>query len=81
MNRMDDSGRTEEVMAEARRRGVITTLDFFASTAADLPKVERLLPCTDYFILSEEEARALSGLHFNRDLAQFLLDRVRVAWC
>ena len=81
MNRMDDSGRTEEVMAEARRRGVITTLDVFASTAADLPKVERLLPCTDYFILSEEEARALSGLHFNRDLAQFLLDRVRVAWC
>ena len=75
MNRMDDAGRTEEVMAEAKRRGVITTLDVFASTAADLPKVERLLPYTDYFIPSEEEARALSGLHDNRDLAQFLLDR------
>ena len=74
MNRMD-SGRTEEILAEARRRGVITTLDVFASTAADLPKVERLLPYTDYFIPSEEEARALSGLHDNRDLAQFLLDR------
>ena len=75
MNRMDDAGRTQEVMREAKRRGVITTLDVFASTAADLPKVERLLPYTDYFMPSEEEARALSGLHENRDLAQFLLDR------
>jgi sugar/nucleoside kinase (ribokinase family) len=75
MNRMDDAGRTAEIMAEAKRRGVITTLDVFASTAADLPKVERLLPYTDYFIPSEEEARALSGLHENHDLAQFLLDR------
>lgn len=75
MNRMDDAGRTAEVMAEARRRGVITTLDVFASTAADLPKVERLLAYTDYFLPSEEEARALSGLQGNRDLAQFLLDR------
>ena len=75
MNRMDDGSRTREVMAEARRRGVVTTLDVFASTAADLPKVETLLPCTDYFIPSEEEALALSGLHDNHDQAQVLLDR------
>ena len=75
MNRMDNAGRTEEVMAEAKRRGVITTLDVFASTPDDLPKVERLLPYTDYFMPSEEEARALSGLVERRDLAQFLLDR------
>jgi sugar/nucleoside kinase (ribokinase family) len=74
MNRMDQ-GRTEEIMAEARRRGVITTLDVFASTPDDLPKVARLLPHTDYFLPSEEEARALSGLVDNRDLAQFLIDR------
>jgi sugar/nucleoside kinase (ribokinase family) len=74
MNRMDQ-GRTEEIMAEARRRGVVTTLDVFASTPEDLPKVERLLPHTDYFLPSEEEARALSGLTGHRDLAQFLLDR------
>ena len=74
MNRMD-MGRTEEILAEAKRRGVITTLDVFASTPADLPKVARLLPHTDYFIPSEEEARALSGLQADRDLAQFLLDR------
>lgn len=74
MDRMD-AGRTGEIMAEAKRRGVITTLDVFASTAADLPKVARLLPYTDYFLPSEEEARALSGLSDNRDLAQFLLDQ------
>lgn len=75
MNRMDDSGRTEELMREAKKRGVITTLDVFASTSADLPKVERLLPYTDYFLPSEEEARALSGLEGKRELAQFLIDR------
>ncbi len=74
MNRMD-AGRTEDIMAEAKRRGVITTLDVFASTPDDLPKVARLLPHTDYFLPSVEEARALSGLHDNRDLAQFLIDR------
>ncbi|MDH6266106.1 sugar/nucleoside kinase (ribokinase family) [Rhizobium sp. SG_E_25_P2] len=75
MNRMDDNGRTREIMAEARRRGVITTLDVFASTKADLPKVEALLPYTDYFLPSEEEAAALSGLSGNRALSQFLIDR------
>jgi sugar/nucleoside kinase (ribokinase family) len=75
MNRMDDAGRTEEVMAEAKHRGITTTLDVFASTPRDLPKVARLLPHTDYFLPSEEEARALSGLKENRELAGFLLDR------
>lgn len=74
MNRMD-RGRTEEIMAEAKRRGVITTLDVFASTPDDLPKVARLLPHTDYFLPSEEEARALSGLRENADLADFLLEK------
>lgn len=74
MNRMD-AGRTEEIMAEAKRRGVITTLDVFASTPDDLPKVARLLPHTDYFLPSEEEARALSGLRENAELADFLLAR------
>jgi sugar/nucleoside kinase (ribokinase family) len=74
MNRMD-GGRTEEIMREARRRGVITTLDVFASTPDDLPKVERLLPYTDYFLPSEEEAQALSGLSDHGRIADFLLDR------
>jgi sugar/nucleoside kinase (ribokinase family) len=73
MDRMDQ-GRTEEIMAEAKRRGVTTTLDVFASTPDDLPKVARLLPHTDYFLPSEEEARALSGLGDHDSLARFLLD-------
>ncbi len=74
MSRMDQ-GRTEEILREAKARGITTTLDVFASTADDLPKVARLLPHTDYFMPSEEEARALSGLTDNHDLASFLLDR------
>lgn len=75
MNRMDDTGRTEELMLEAKRRGIITTLDVYASTADDLPKVARLLPYTDYFLPSEEEAQALSGLTGHADLANFLIDK------
>jgi sugar/nucleoside kinase (ribokinase family) len=75
MNQMDQSGRTEELMREAKRRGIVTTLDVFASTAADLEKVERLLPYTDYFLPSEQEARALSGFSERADLVNFFLER------
>jgi sugar/nucleoside kinase (ribokinase family) len=74
MNRMDDAGRTEEVMTEAKRRGVVTTLDVFASTPDDLPKVARLLPYTDYFMPSEDEARALCGLSDYSELAAFMIE-------
>lgn len=74
MDRMD-KGRNAELMAEARRRGVTTTLDVFASTRDDLPLVRPLLEHTDYFMPSEEEARALSGLEDFEDIARFLLDQ------
>lgn len=74
MDRMDQ-GRTAEVMAEAKRRGVTTTLDVFASTQGDLPLVAPLLPHTDFFMPSEEEAMALSGLTDHEDIASFLLDQ------
>ena len=74
MDRMDQ-GRTAELMAEAKRRGCITTLDVFASTADDLPLIRPLLEHTDYFLPSEEEAMALSDLTDFEDLAQFLLDQ------
>jgi sugar/nucleoside kinase (ribokinase family) len=73
MDRMDQ-GRNAEILAEAKRRGCITTLDVFASTADDLRLVRPLLPSTDYFMPSEEEAMALSGLTDFEDIAQFLLD-------
>ncbi|MBA3324936.1 MAG: kinase [Rhodobacteraceae bacterium] len=74
MDRMD-RGRTAELMAEAKARGCITTLDVFASTPDDMPLVAPLLPHTDYFIPSEEEARALSGREAFRDITDFLLDK------
>ncbi|MEM7438353.1 MAG: PfkB family carbohydrate kinase [Pseudomonadota bacterium] len=57
-----DKGRTVEVMQEAKRKGCTTTLDVFAATQEDFALVAPLLPYTDYFMPSEEEAMALSGL-------------------
>ena len=74
MDRMDQ-GRTAEIMAEAKQRGCITTLDVFASTKEDLPLVAPLLKNTDYFMPSEEEAMALSGLTDFEQIATFLLDQ------
>lgn len=73
MDRMD-KGRSAEVMAAAKKRGAVTTLDVFASTPDDLALIKPLLPHTDYFMPSEEEAMALSGLTDFEDIAKFLLD-------
>lgn len=70
-----DKGRNTEVLAEAKARGVTTTLDVFASTPDDLALIKPLLAHTDVFMPSEEEAMALSGLTDFEDIAQFLLDQ------
>lgn len=74
MDRMDQ-GRTTEVIAAAKANGCITTLDVFASKPGDLALIEPLLPHTDYFLPSIEEAAALSGLQDPQDVAGFLLAR------
>ena len=74
MDRMDQ-GRNAELLSEARARGCTTTLDVFASTQDDLPKITPLLKNTDFFMPSEEEAKALSGLEDYEDIAAFLLDQ------
>lgn len=73
MDRMD-KGRNAEIIQAAKARGCITTLDVFAATGDDLALVRPLLPHTDFFLPSEEEARALSGLNDLEDVAKFLLD-------
>lgn len=73
MDRMD-SGRTVEVMQEAKKRGCITTLDVFASTPDDMALISPLLPHTDYFLPSEEEAMALSGLDDFAEISRYLID-------
>jgi sugar/nucleoside kinase (ribokinase family) len=70
-----DKGRNAEVLAEAKSRGITTTLDVFASTPDDFALVQPLLAHTDYFMPSEEEAMALSGMTDYEDIASFLLDQ------
>lgn len=70
-----DQGRNAELLAEAKTRGITTTLDVFASTPDDLPLIKPLLASTDVFMPSEEEAMALSGLTDYEDIARFLLDQ------
>lgn len=70
-----DKGRNAELLAEARKRDIVTTLDVFASRPDDLKLLQPLLAHTDYFIPSEEEAMALSGLSDFEDVCRFLLDQ------
>lgn len=70
-----DKGRTAEVMQAAKEKGCITTLDVFAATKDDMALIEPLLPYTDYFMPSEEEAMALTGLEDFNDIADKLLSK------
>ncbi|WP_439123800.1 carbohydrate kinase family protein [Marivita sp.] len=70
-----DNGRNAELLAEAKARGITTTLDVFASTPEDFPLIRPLLAHTDYFMPSEEEAMALSGMTDYEQIAAFLLDQ------
>ena len=64
----------------AKERGCITTVDIFAGSKEDLPDVAAVLPYTDYFMPSIEEARALSGIENLVDCTKFFHDR-GVACC
>lgn len=66
-----DGPRNAALIRHAKERGCITTVDVFAGSPADLPDVEAVLPWTDYFIPSIEEARALSGLEDLDEVAAF----------
>lgn len=68
------------LMKRAKESGAITTVDIFAGSAADLPDVAAVLPWTDYFMPSIEEARALSGLEDLEDCTRFFHDK-GVACC
>lgn len=69
-----DKGRTAEVMKAAKAAGALTTVDVFAGSPADMPAVASVLPYTDYFLPSIEEARALTGLSDMGDAARYFLD-------
>jgi sugar/nucleoside kinase (ribokinase family) len=63
------------LMKYVKEQGSITTVDVFAGSKDDLPDIDAVLPYTDYFMPSIEEARALSGLHDLADCTKFFHDR------
>lgn len=69
-----DKGQTAIVMKAARAKGATTTVDVFAGSPGDLPAIASVLPFTDYFMPSIEEAQALCGLSDHGDTARFFLD-------
>ena len=70
-----DKGQTAKVMQAAKANGAITTVDVFAGSPADLSAIAQVLPYTDYFMPSVEEAEALTGLKAHEDMARFFLDQ------
>ena len=74
MHAMDER-RTAQIMAAAKDGGALTTVDVFAGSPDDMPAVAAVLPYTDYFLPSIEEATALSGMSHRADAAQYFLDQ------
>lgn len=75
-----DGEKNGKLMKFAKDQGCTTTVDIFAGSADDLPDVAAVLPWTDYFMPSIEEARALSGLEDIEDCTRFFHDK-GVACC
>ena len=75
-----DGDANAKLMRYAKEHGCITTVDIFAGSAEDLSDVAAVLPYTDYFMPSIEEARALSGIEDLADCTKFFHDR-GVACC
>jgi sugar/nucleoside kinase (ribokinase family) len=69
-----DKGQNAVVMKAAKQAGALTTVDVFAGSPKDLPAVAQVLPYTDYFMPSIEEAQALCGLSDHGDTAKYFLD-------
>jgi sugar/nucleoside kinase (ribokinase family) len=73
MDRMDER-QNARLLQRARQAGAATTVDVFAGSPDDLPTVARVLPHTDYFMPSVEEAMALTGRQDLSDMASQFFD-------
>ena len=69
-----DTGRNAELMRQAKLNGAVTTVDIFAGSKDDMPAVAMVLPHTDYFMPSIEEAEALTGLADRAEMARYFID-------
>lgn len=63
------------ILAEAKKRGCVTTFDLIAANAETAAVVEPLVPFIDYFMPSIEEAQDMSGRKGPADCAGYYLDR------
>jgi sugar/nucleoside kinase (ribokinase family) len=68
-----DGGRNAELMKRAKKNGAVTTVDIFAGSKDDMPAVAMVLPHTDYFMPSIEEAQALTGLEDMGEMARHFI--------
>ncbi len=68
-----DTGRNAELMKRAKKNGAVTTVDIFAGSKDDMPAVAMVLPHTDYFMPSIEEAQALTGLADMGEIARHFI--------
>jgi len=68
-----DGGRNAELMKRAKQSGAVTTVDIFAGSKDDMPAVAMVLPHTDYFMPSIEEAQALTGLEDMGEMARHFI--------
>jgi sugar/nucleoside kinase (ribokinase family) len=68
-----DKGQNAVVMKAAKAGGAITTVDVFAGSPKDMPAIASVLPYTDYFMPSIEEAMALTELKDMGEAAKVFL--------
>jgi len=75
MHAMDQERRTAEVLRAAKAGGALTTVDVFAGSPSDMPAIASVLPYTNYFMPSIEEAQALSAHRDASVAARYFLDQ------
>ncbi len=69
-----DKGQNAKAMKAAKAAGAKTTVDVFAASPKDMKAVADILPYTDYFMPSIEEAMALTERKTLEDTAKAFLD-------
>lgn len=70
-----DSGQSARLLKWAHQRGIVTSVDLIAPNERTLELLMPMLPYTDYFMPSMEEAAQIAGLSEPEAIARFFLDR------
>jgi len=73
LKKMDSTGQSAKLLAYAKSKGVITTLDLIAPNESTINVLKEVLPHVDYFMPSMEEALFISKMSTPKDAADFFL--------